>query len=231
MDITNMSLIIIILIVVGLVIIRYGFEKLLSRAFKSAVVKYIGLTLLLRANFLIAFNIALLIIFRLLKIELFSFSQIKNGLTLLAIGVGLSLIVAALSIMAIKAGYGKGYETFASTSSLNKWLTLVTFLLFVGLSEDLFFIGLIQNILTPYLGWWAILIYLFIFIVYHYANVLSGVEDKKEFLGTLPIRLIVSSLLALSFYLTRSLVYGLIIHNTIDTLSYLALMIAVKKKD
>jgi membrane protease YdiL (CAAX protease family) len=195
------------------------------------VVKHIGLTLLLRANFLIAFNIALLIIFRLLKIELFSFSQIKNGLTLLAIGVGLSLIVAALSIMAIKAGYGKGYETFASTSSLNKWLTLVTFLLFVGLSEDLFFIGLIQNILTPYLGWWAILIYLFIFIVYHYANVLSGVEDKKEFLGTLPIRLIVSSLLALSFYLTRSLVYGLIIHNTIDTLSYLALMIAVKKKD
>ena len=231
MDITNMSLIIIILIVVGLVIIRYGFEKFLSRAFKSAVVKHIGLTLLLRANFLIAFNIALLIIFRLLKIELFSFSQIKNGLTLLAIGVGLSLIVAALSIMAIKAGYGKGYETFASTSSLNKWLTLVTFLLFVGLSEDLFFIGLIQNILTPYLGWWAILIYLFIFIVYHYANVLSGVEDKKEFLGTLPIRLIVSSLLALSFYLTRSLVYGLIIHNTIDTLSYLALMIAVKKKD
>jgi membrane protease YdiL (CAAX protease family) len=68
-----------------------------------------------------------------------------------------------------------------------------------------------------------------VFSLYHYANVLSGVEKKEEFLGTLPVRLLVATLLGVSFYSTGSLIYGIIIHNMVDTFSYAALILGTRQ--
>jgi hypothetical protein len=65
-------------------------------------------------------------------------------------------------------------------------------------------------------------------VAYHYANVLSGIETKQEFMGTLPVRLIVSCLLGASFYLTGTLMWGMIVHNMVDSLSYLVLLVLSK---
>lgn len=80
------------------------------------------------------------------------------------------------------------------------------------------------------MGWGAIVVYVVLFTLYHYANVLSGVEKKEEFLGTLPIRLLVATLLSLSFYMTGSLIYGFIIHSAVDTFSYIALTLGARQK-
>jgi len=124
---------------------------------------------------------------------------------------------------------GSGYEGLAKTAMLDKAMTLITVMLLIGLAEDLFFIGFVQNVLTPQLGWGAIIVYLVIFVGYHYANVLGGIETKKEFLGTIPVRLLVAVLLSISFYLTKSLIYGVIIHNLVDTFSFIALLLAVSQ--
>jgi membrane protease YdiL (CAAX protease family) len=173
---------------------------------------------------------AVLALLGLLKGGLFAFVEPKTGVIILAVGVGFGIIMALLSILAIKAGFGGGYNSLVSVSLLDKSLTLATFILLAGPSEDIFFIGFAQNVLTPSLGWGAIIAYLVIFIAYHYANVISGAETRKEFLGTLPVRLMVSLLLSLSFYLTGSLMYGIIIHNLVDTFSYVALLYAMRQK-
>ena len=67
-----------------------------------------------------------------------------------------------------------------------------------------------------------------LFTLYHVVNVASGVESKKEFLGTLPVRLLIAALLGSGFYLTRSLIYGFVVHSAVDTFSYLALLLAAK---
>jgi hypothetical protein len=51
--------------------------------------------------------------------------------------------------------------------------------------------------------------------------VLSGVETKQEFLGIHHVRLLVSILLGLSFYLTRILVWGLSVHSLVNTTNYM----------
>ena len=177
------------------------------------------------------FNLVILAIFGLLTGELFSFSEPRTGMIILLVGLGVAMLVALLSFLAIKAGYGGGYNVLAGVPALDKGLTLATFALLAGPSEDMFFIGFVQNMLTPGLGWGAIVVYLVLFVAYHYANVLSGVEKKQEFLGTLPVRLIVAFSLSLSFYLTGTLVYGFIVHNLVDTLSYVVLLVAGRSKE
>ena len=230
MDITQLHPAFLIIIVILLVLIRYGFEKIVSRIFKSIPVERPGVQLFARGFILIFFNIAVLTLFGLLKVDLFAFAESGTGIIILAIGFGFGIIVALLSLLAIKAGFGGGYDSLVSESKLDKSLSLATFIVLAGLSEDIFFIGFVQNILTPSLGWGAIIVYLVLFIAYHYANVISGIEKKEEFLGTLPVRLLVSLLLSLSFYLTGTLLYGVIVHNFIDTLSYVALLYAVRQK-
>jgi len=230
MEITHFHPILLIFVVILLVLIRYGFEKLISRIFKAIPIERTSVQLFTRGLILIFFNIAVLAIFSLLKGELFTFTEPRMGMIILAVGLGFGIIVALLSLLAIKAGFGGGYNSLVSVSSLDKSLTLATFILLAGPSEDIFFIGFVQNILTPSLGWGAIIVYLLLFLAYHYANVISGIEKKEEFLGTLPVRLMVSLLLSLSFYLTGTLVYGFIVHNLIDTLSYVALLYAVRQK-
>lgn len=229
MEIIHLHPFLLIVLVILLVLIRYGFEKMVSRIFKLIPIERTGVQLFTRGLILIFFNIAVLALFSLLKGGLFAFAEPRTGMIILAVGLGLGITVALLSLLAIKAGFGGGYDSLVSISSLDKRLTLATFILLAGLSEDIFFIGFAQNILTPSLGWGAIIAYLMLFVVYHYANVISGVETKQEFFGMLPIRIIVSSLLSLSFYLTKTLVYGIILHNLIDTLSYIALLYAVSR--
>jgi membrane protease YdiL (CAAX protease family) len=230
MEITHLHPILLIFVVILLVLIRYGFEKMVSRIFKSIPIERTSFILFTRGIILIFFNLVVLALFSLLNGGLFGFAEPRMGLIILAVGLGFGIIVALLSLLAIKAGFGGGYNSLVSVSSLDKSLTLATFMLLAGPSEDTFFIGFAQNILTPSLGWGAIIVYLLLFIAYHYANVISGIEKKEEFIGTLPFRLIISLLLSLSFYLTDTLVYGIIVHNLIDTLSYVALLYAVRQK-
>jgi hypothetical protein len=229
MEIIHLHPILLIILVILLALIRYGFEKLVSRIFKLIPIERTSVQLFTRGVILIFFNIAVLALFSLLKAGLFTFAEPRTGMIILAVGLGFGITLALLSILAIKAGFGGGYNSLASVSSLDKSLTLATFILLAGPSEDIFFIGFAQNTLTQSLGWGAIIFYLLLFVVYHYANVISGVETKQEFFRMLPIRLIVSFMLSLSFYLTKTLVYGIIVHNLIDTLSYVALLYAVSR--
>jgi membrane protease YdiL (CAAX protease family) len=219
-----------IIIIILFTLLRYFFEKLIARLYKLVSLERTGIQIFTRSIILIIFNFVVLTIFGLLNGKLFSFSEPRTGMIILLVGIGIAILVALLSFLALKAGYGGGYNVLADTSTLDKGLTLATFILLAGPSEDIFFIGFAQNALTPSLGWGAIIVYLVLFVAYHYANVLSGVEKKQEFLGTLPVRLVVSFLLSLSFYLTRSLVYGFIVHNLVDTLSYVVLLLAGRAK-
>jgi Type II CAAX prenyl endopeptidase Rce1-like len=215
---------VVIIVVILMTVVRYLFEKLISYIFKRIHQERTSTTIFIRAIILIIFNLIVLKMFGFLESQLFSFNKPKTGLLIIAAGIGITILVDVLSRMALKAGYGSGYNTLASTSKLDIGLTVATFALLAGPSEDIFFIGFIQNALTPALGWFAIICYLLIFVGYHYANVLSGVETKMEFLGTLPIRLLVSSLLGISFFLTGTIMWGMIVHNLVDTSSYLILL-------
>jgi hypothetical protein len=216
---------VLIFIVVLLTLLRYFFEKLISSMFKRISLKRTSLQLFVRAIILILFNLGLLAVFGMLDRELFILKEPHTGLVILSIGFVIAFLVSMLSFMAIKAGFGTGYDSLATGSALDLGLTLTTFTLLAGPSEDIFFVGFIQNFLTPTLEWGAIVVYLLLFVAYHYANVLSGVETKREFLGTLPVRLIVSCLLGVSFYLTETLLWGLLVHNLVDTVSYVVLLV------
>lgn len=218
------------ILVVLLALVRYFFEKLISRIFKRISLERTGMQLFTRAIILILFNLIVLYTLGMRKSESFTLNEPRTGLIILAVGFGIAILVSLLSFMAIKAGYGGGYESLASVSRLDKGLTLATFALLTGPSEDIFFIGVVQGYFTQFLGWGAIIIYLVLFVAYHYANVLSGVETKKEFMGTLPVRLIVAGLLGISFFLTRTLVWGMIVHNLVDTLSYGVLLLMTRGK-
>ncbi|MCG8641034.1 MAG: CPBP family intramembrane metalloprotease, partial [Desulfobacterales bacterium] len=119
------------------------------------------------------------------------------------------------------------YLLFLNKSPL---LTLITLGIFVGPAEDILFLGIIQNTLTARIGWIAVLVYIIIFTLFHYINVLSNAESKKEFFGMLPVRLMISLIMSIAFYQTKSLIYSLVIHNFFDTLNYLALLKVEKDK-
>lgn len=227
MNITRLHPILLIIIIILMSLVRYWGERSISNGFRRLGVKRNGVQVFAKSVLLILFNTVVLALLGLFDWQMFSFEKLQTGYVVLAIGLGLALLVSVLSFLAVKAGFGRGYGALAETVWWDGGLTLLTFILLVGLAEDLFFIGFVQKALTPQLGWGAIIVYLFLFVGYHFANVISGVETKKEFLGALPVRLLVSVLLSISFYLTNSLVYGLIVHNLIDTLSYIALLLAV----
>ena len=227
MNISQWHPILLLAIMVLAVSVRYGVEKIIRGGFKRLRVERSGVQLFTKSILMIAFNGIILSVFGLFKGELFAFENVRTGSILIGIGIGIAALVAALSYLAIKAGFGQGYAEMAKTSILDKVFTLITVMLLIGLAEDLFFVGFVQNVLTPQLGWGAMIVYLVLFVGYHYANVIAGIETKKDFLGTIPVRLLVAILLAISFYLTKSLVYGVIVHNLVDTFSYIALLLAV----
>lgn len=229
MSISQLHPMLIIVIIVLAVFGRYGVERIIAGGFKSLHVERKGVKIFTKSILMIAFNGIVLAVFGLLAEKLFTFENLRTGSILIGIGIGIAVLVAALSFLAIKAGFGSGYEEMVKKSMLDKGLILLTTMLLIGLAEDLFFVGFVQNVLTPQLGWGAMIVYLVIFVGYHYANVIGGIETKEEFLGTIPVRLLVAVLIAISFYLTKSLVYGVIVHNLVDTFSYIALLLAVTK--
>lgn len=214
------------LIVFSLTIFRYFFEKVIAALLRKLNIKQMGSKIFISSLIMILFGCLVLFVFHLFTRNLFLFNEFSIGLIFLGIGIGIAVLVSLASYMAVKAGFGEGYNSLVAKKRSDKVLTLLTFLFLVGPAEDIFFIGFILNILLEKLGWIAILVYVLIFILYHYANVLSGVEKLKEFLATMPLRLLVAIILGLSFYFTKSLIYGFIIHNAVDTLSYIALEIA-----
>jgi len=214
------------IVVVG----RYLFETLLPRLLKALGVESKSIRFFIMCIIMIVFNIIVLLLFGLLSADLVALANMGRGLVFVAVGLVGALLVAFLSYSAIKAGHGEGYGELIGTSPLEQVFSVITYLLLVGPAEDLFFIGFVQNLLLERMGWVSIVIYVVLFALYHFANVIRGVEKKEEFLGTLPIRLSVATLLAVSFYSTRSLIYGIVVHNAVDTLSYIALVLGVKHR-
>lgn len=216
-------------LVVLVTAIRYLFERLVARLFKAVKMESASTKIFAKSIVMVVFNIIVLFLFGLLMIELFAFVNVTKGLIFVAVGLVGAFLVALLSYFAIKAGYGEGYGALLAKSPIEQVLTWITVLVLVGFAEDLFFLGFMQNLLLDRMGWGAIVVYVVVFALYHYANVLSGVEKKEEFLGTLPVRLLVATLLGVSFYSTGSLIYGIIIHNMVDTFSYVALMLGTRQ--
>ena len=66
MEITHLHPILLIILVILLVLIRYGFEKTVSRIFKSIPIERTSVQLFIRGFILIFFNIAVLALFGLL---------------------------------------------------------------------------------------------------------------------------------------------------------------------
>jgi len=230
-EVTELSTLAQVGFVVLVTAVRYLFEKLLSCIFKAAKIESTSIQIFAKSIVMIVFNIIILLLFGLLAVDLVAFVNVERGLIFMAIGLAGALIVSLLSYFAIKAGYGDGYETLLAKSPTDRALTWITFLVLIGPAEDLFFLGFAQNLLLEQMGLGSIVVYVVLFTLYHYANVLSGVEKRDEFLGMLPVRLLVATLLAVSFCATRSLIYGFIIHNAVDTFSYVALMSGAKQME
>lgn len=216
----------IIILSVGLLLLL---QFLIKYFFNWLQLRKISLRIMLSKIIEILFSILILVLFNLLSPELFSFTRIKTGLIFLGIGLIIALPVAYLSYSAIKTGeFGEKYGQILAKTPSDKLLTFITLLILVGPAEDLFFIGFVQNIFIDRLGWISVLVYILLFTGYHYINVLSGIEAKQEFMMMLPVRLIIATVLSLSFLLTKTIVYTLLIHNLFDTLNYLALLSARK---
>ena len=229
MDVTELSVWLQLGLVVLVTAIRYLFERLVARIFKAVKMESMSIQLFTKSIVMVVFNIVVLFLFGLLTVELFALTNATKGLTFVVVGLVVAILVALLSYFAIKAGHGEGYDALLAKSPIERVLNWATFLVLIGFAEDLFFLGFVQNGLQEQMGWGAIGVYIVIFVLYHFANVLGGLEKKEEFLGTLPVRLLVATLLGVSFYSTGSLIYGLVIHNMVDTFSYIALVKGVKQ--
>ncbi len=231
MDVTELSSWVQLGLVVLVTAVRYLFERLVVRLFKAMKIESTSIQIFAKSIVMVVFNIVVLFLLGLLTVELFTFLNVTKGLIFVVVGLVGAFLVALLSYFAIKAGYGEGYGVVLAKSPIEQVLTWLTFLVLVSLAEDLFFLGFVQNLLQERMGWGAIVVYVGLFTLYHYANVLSGVEKKEEFLGTLPVRLLAATLLGVSFYSTGSLIYGIIIHNMVDTFSYVALMLGTRQAE
>ena len=217
----------------GIIILAMGalfvLEFLLNYFFNRLPEKNISLRIMTAKVVEILFSLFILNLFGLLSRQLFSLRRLNTGLIFLGLGLGFALLVSYLSYSALKTGrYGKKYSFILAKTPRDRFFTLITFVFLVGPAEDLFFIGFVQNILAVRLGWISVLIYLLLFTFFHYLNVLSGVEENREFWVMLPIRLVISAILSVSFLLTGTIIYTLLIHNLFDTLNYLALLSARK---
>lgn len=229
MDVTELSVWVQLGLIVLVTAVRYLVERLVVRIFKAVKMESTSIQFFAKSIVMVVFNIIVLFLFGLLSVELFAFTNVAMGIIFVAVGLVVAFLVALLSYSAIKAEYGEGYNALLAKSPIERVLTWTTFLVLIGFSEDLFFLGFVQNVLQERMGWGAIVVYIVIFVMYHFANVLGGVEKKKEFLGTLPVRILIATLLGVSFYSTGSLIYGVVFHNMVDTFSYVALVQGVNK--
>lgn len=143
MNVTEMNIGAQLGLVVFVSTVRYLFERLLSRLFKALKVDSTSIQIFTKSIVMIGFNVILLLLFGLLVVDLVTFKNAGQGLVFIVIGLVGALLVSLLSYLAIKAGYGKGYEELLAKSPRDQVLTWITFLILVGPAEDLFFLGFV----------------------------------------------------------------------------------------
>lgn len=183
MDVTEVSVWTLLGLVVLVTAVRYSFERVLSRLFKATKIESASVHIIAKSIVMVMFNVIILLLFGLLTVDLFALANVGRGIIFVAVGLGVALLVSLLSYFAIKAGYGEGYGTLLAKTPKDKVLTWITFLVLVGPAEDLFFIGFAQNLLLGRMGWVSIVAYVVLFTLYHYANVLSGVDKERGVSG------------------------------------------------
>ena len=160
----------------------------------------------------------------------FSTGNLFEGL-LISLKLGIPLIlVFVFAILSIpkenlsKITYGE--EDF-------KWfLMYVGF--FVGPVEELFYRGFVQSTLTTIVQGkiiifeYATILASIIFVLAHTVNVFSKAETWKEFVATIPTRLLAGLIFGYCFQESNSLIFPIIIHNLVDTSS--AIILRLRKK-
>lgn len=227
-ELENFSLIGLMLFLILLPVIYYYCERLSHNFLNTLKLKDENMKLLTRKIIMTLFGLGVFLLVNLELRGIFSLLNFKIGLIWMGVGVGFALLVAIITFqMVTQTDYGEKYMLFLNQSPI---LTLITLGIFVGPAEDILFLGVIQNALVARIGWLAIVFYIVVFAFFHYINVLSNAESKKEFLGMLPVRLMISLIMAVAYYQTNSLIYSLIIHNLFDTINYLVLFKVAKNK-
>lgn len=227
-DIQSFSLVGTALCLLLFVMCYYLVERLNDKLLAILGLKEKQLNLLLRKVIMVVFSLGGYLLLNLEIKEIFSLSNLRLGLTWVAVGVGIAFLVAILTFKIVReTNYGEKFILLLNKSPI---LVLITTAIFVGPAEDILFLGIIQNTLTRKIGWGAILVYVITFTFFHYLNVFSNIESKKEFWGMFPIRLTISLVLAIAYYQTKSLIYSLIIHNLFDSINYLAMLVGANKK-
>lgn len=179
---------------------------------------------------LLIFNLILLWVLGFRVPDLLRVVKLGTGGIWLLIGVGFGGLIAYLTYQMIKSGrQGQKYSKYlGKVTARDRLYIFLTMLFFIGPSEDLLFLGVIQTVLMNKIGWLAVPVYMLIFSFYHYLNVTQGMETNREFLGMLPVRLAISAILSLAYYQTGSVLYSMIIHNLFDTINYVGLLVGVK---
>ncbi len=227
-NILDFNIFFILLILLTITVLYRYYGLVIHKIQKKVNLKNSGMQFFTTELALIMFNVCFMLLLKINILKRLSFINFHMGLIFLIIGIIFAIMIAFLSYNLMKDGsHGKAYQKMVQKSP---FFIFISLLLLVGFAEDLLFIGIIQNVLTTKIGWCAIIVYLFIFVFYHYFNVLIGAETKKEFLGMLPVRLIISLIISLSFHFTKTLIYGIIIHNLFDTLSFIGTYVAINNK-
>ena len=208
--------------------LNYGVEQAANWFFSLFRRPRKPLQLPLRKGLLIGLNLALFPLLGLQLGDVHHLQRATSAVPWLAAGLGFGLLIGVLTYrMILATPQSTEYEKMLMRSPGS---ILFTVSVLVGPAEDLFFLGIVQGALTPILGWGAILVYLAAFVGYHALNIRSGAESLRMFLAMLPVRVIIASILSLSFYTTGSLVYGYLIHNAFDVMNALAVLAAARRK-
>ena len=208
--------------------LNYGVEQAANGLFARFRRPREALRLPLRKGLLIGLNVALFPLLGLRLGDVHHFQRAMAAVPWLASGLGFGLLIGALTYRMILASpKATEYEKMLMRSPGS---ILFTVSVLVGPAEDLFFLGILQAVLTPYLGWGAVPAYLVAFVAYHALNIRSGAESLRMFLAMLPVRVIIASILSLSFYTTGSLIYGYLIHNAFDAMNAVAVLAAARRK-
>ncbi len=190
------------------------------------------------APFMVAIFALLMWLFRLTP-EQIGLNAHHLGASLgVAIPLGLLLGLPSAIAAPIAAREGLSPMNVPFGRSLLDVIGSITYaVIFVGPLEEIPFRGIIQTLLdrampqAVHLGGFSILlgtvIAAFIFVFYHYRNVMLGGETRQQFVRLLPGRTIASFVLALLFQGTGSLLGPIIFHNLVDTCTIASLSITL----
>jgi membrane protease YdiL (CAAX protease family) len=107
----------------------------------------------------------------------------------------------------------------------------------VGLMEEIPFRGIIQTLLMrampqqgvigPFSIALGTFVAAFVFVLYHYRNVILGGESQTQFLRQVPGRMVASFILSFLFQGTGSLLGPILFHNILDTCTIASLSISM----